>query len=106
VVIQLLHELALTNAVILQGIFPEDTQHMVNEPIALLHCDVDVYQSAKDIVEWSIPRMPIGGIVVFDDYGFSACEGITRYCHEFHHDNPNFLFIHNLNGHAVFAKIN
>lgn len=38
---------------------------------------VDVYQSAKDIVEWAMPRLTRGGVVVFDDYGFRNCEGVT-----------------------------
>jgi O-methyltransferase len=103
-VIRLIDKLHLKNTVILQGIFPEDTHHIINDSIALLHCDVDVYQSAKDIVEWALPRIPVGGVIVFDDYGFSACEGITQYCHEFHQRHQNFVFIHNLNGHAVFIK--
>ena len=35
--------------------------------------DVDVFQSAKDILDWIWPRMVIGGVVVYDDYGFKGC---------------------------------
>ena len=47
--------------------------------ISMLHCDVDVYSSSRDIVEWCLPRMLVGAILVFDDYGFYGCEGVTTF---------------------------
>jgi O-methyltransferase len=99
----LLRELDLTNAVLLEGIFPEETSNLINEPIVFLHCDVDVYSSAKDIINWGIPRLCSGGAIIFDDYGFSGCEGITQFVNELRL-NSGFIFIHNLNGHAIFIK--
>lgn len=99
----LAHGLGLNNVEILKGVFPEDTAHMGPEKIAFLHCDVDVYESASDVVAWVLPRLSVGGIMVFDDYGFNGCEGITRYCNELS-TNPGLQFIYNLNGHAVFFK--
>ncbi len=104
IVQQLVDELSLENVQILQGIFPEDTQDRITGKIALLHCDVDVYRSSKDIVEWCLPRLSVGAIIIFDDYGFFGCEGVTRYCEELR-QRPEFKFIHNLNGHAIFIKI-
>ena len=78
----LISNLCLNNIDLLEGIFPEDTSHLVTENIAMLHCDVDVYNSAKDVVEWCLPRMSKGSLIVFDDYGFFGCEGITSYCNE------------------------
>jgi O-methyltransferase len=96
----LVESMGLQGVKILKGIFPNDTAAQVAEPVALLHCDVDVYGSAKDVVEWALPRMAKGGVIVFDDYGFQGCEGITRYVNELR-ENPGLLFIHNLNGHAI-----
>jgi O-methyltransferase len=93
------------NAQLLQGIFPAQTAASIAGPIALLHVDVDVYQSAKDTVEWALPRLLPGSAIVFDDYGFYGCEGITRYVHELSKQLMGFAFFHNLNGHAVFAKV-
>jgi O-methyltransferase len=88
---------------ILRGVFPEDTGHLVEGALRMLHLDVDVYQSAKDIVEWSFGRIVTGGIIVFDDYGFSTCSGITKLCEEYETDD-RFLFLHNWNGHCVLVK--
>lgn len=101
---ELFSSLSLKNVQLLDGIFPEDTQHLVTDGISMLHCDVDVYSSSKDIVEWCLPRMSVGSILVFDDYGFFGCEGVTKYCNELK-ARKDLIFTHNLNGHAVFVKI-
>lgn len=100
----LLKTLGLENARLLQGIFPEDTAHEIPGKIAFLHCDVDVYQSSKDIIEWCLPRLSPGAMMVFDDFGFGGCEGVTQYCEELR-QTSGMRFIHNLNGHAVFLKL-
>lgn len=99
----LMQSLGLDNTTLLKGIFPEDTQHAVPGKIAMLHCDVDVYSSSKDIVDWCLPRLSVGATLVFDDYGFFGCEGVTKFCDELR-QTRGFRFLHNLNGHAVFVK--
>ena len=101
----LLAETGASNARLLKGIFPAQTASAVNGPIALLHVDVDVYQSAKDTVEWALPRMAAGSRIVFDDYGFFGCEGVTRLVNQLRTDLSDFAFVHNLNGHAVLIRI-
>lgn len=49
-------------------------------------------------------RTSIGGIIVYDDYGFQQCSGITKHVEEQIHD-PDRVVLHNLNGHAVIIKI-
>ena len=90
----------------LVGIFPDDTAHKINEneKFGLCHIDVDVYQSAKDIVDWVWDRLIIGGVVVFDDYGFHSCTGITSYIHEVRYLRDRMI-IHNVNGHALMIKL-
>jgi O-methyltransferase len=102
-VLSLLNSMALKNVEVLKGVFPDDTGHQIKENIALLHCDVDVYESTRDVIEWALPRMLKGALIVFDDYGFSGCEGVTRYVNELRIGN-RFLFLYNLNGHAVCIK--
>lgn len=100
-----LNNLRLTDVTVLPGVFPEDTAHLVEcDAIALCHIDVDVYQSAKDVLEWVWPRMPVGGIIVYDDYGFYGCEGVTALVNE-EAARTDRLVIHNLNGHAVVIKL-
>jgi len=102
---QLIHNrLGLDNVVVLKGIFPDETAHLIpSTQFRFCHIDVDTYQSAKDIVEWIWGKLAVGGMIVFDDYGFKYCEGVTKYVEELR-GLPGRLLIHNLNGHAVLIK--
>ncbi|HVB35269.1 MAG TPA: TylF/MycF/NovP-related O-methyltransferase [Patescibacteria group bacterium] len=104
IVEKLLASAGATNARLLKGIFPDETASVVSGPVSLLHVDVDVYQSGRDVVRWALPRLPAGGMIVFDDYGFSGCEGITRLAGELRETLDGFAFVHNLNGHAIFIR--
>jgi O-methyltransferase len=102
-----LHDhLQLSNVRILQGIFPEQTQHLIPEDtrFRLCHIDVDVYKSSEDIVNWIWSRLLPGGAILFDDYGFITCNGITQFVNE-QRALKDRLFIYNLNGHAILIKL-
>ena len=101
----LLKNTGASNARILKGMFPEKNSAELQGPIALLHVDVDVYQSARDVVMWALPRIPAGGVIVFDDYGFFGCEGVTKVAQELHEQLSGFAFVHNLNGHAILVRL-
>ncbi len=102
---RLLHDdLDLQNIRLLTGIFPEDTGNQITESaIRFCHIDVDVYASARDIVTWVWPRLPPGGMIVFDDYGFVTTDGITALVDEMRTGNDRIV-IHNLNGHGIVVK--
>lgn len=89
-----------------EGIFPEDTIAELPEKIAVAHIDVDTYASAKESFEAIWPRVSCSGMVIFDDYGFFGCEGVTQAVHEINAENSDSLLIHNLNGHALVVKKN
>jgi O-methyltransferase len=104
-VLNLMSTLEVEQVRILDGIFPDDTGHLIGDrTLRFCHIDVDVYDSAKDILNWVWPRLVPGGIVVFDDYGFHSCVGITRFVNE-ERLRRDRLVIHNLNGHAVVIKL-
>ena len=106
VVKTLLQNMNIQNTVILEGIFPDDTGKQIqNLQFRFCHIDVDVYKSAKDIIDWIWPKMVIGGIIVYDDYGFSTCKGIATQVEE-QINLEDRIIIHNLNGHAIIIKIN
>ncbi len=101
----ILKRMNLDNVELLAGIFPEQTGHLIEGlQFRFCHIDVDVYQSAKDIVEWIWNKMVPGGIIVYDDYGFSGCTGITKFVNEQIMIKDRFI-IHNLNGHAIIVKL-
>jgi O-methyltransferase len=101
----LLARLGLDGVTVLEGVFPEETAAALgdNVRLRLCHVDVDVYESARDVLHWTWPRLVPGGVVVFDDYGFRECVGVTRLVEEVA-VGPNRVFVHNLNGHAILIK--
>lgn len=104
IVEQLVDDLGLGNVVCLPGIFPDETADgVVDDQVRLCHIDVDVYQSAKDVLEWVWPRLSTNGVVVFDDYGFPACPGVTQLVNE-QRMREDRLVLHNLNGHGLVVK--
>lgn len=90
---------------VLSGIFPDDFENhpATTARLALTHIDVDTYDSARDVLMNVWPRTSTGGLVIFDDYGFWGCEGITKLVN----DEPlaDARSFHNLNGHALLLKI-
>jgi O-methyltransferase len=103
--VELCDSLKLDRVRILEGIFPEETGLALrNCRFRFCHIDVDVYQSASDVVGFIWPRIVPGGILVFDDYGFYNCSGITQFVNQ-ERSKLDRMTIHNLNGHAVVIKI-
>lgn len=104
VVNELISYLKLNNILILKGIFPDETQSLIaDNKFKLCHIDVDVYDSAKQVFLWVWPRMVNGGVVVFDDYGFPSCDGVTKLVEELKKEK-DLIVIHNLNGHGLIIK--
>jgi len=97
--------MSLDNVEILEGIFPDQTGYRVEGMrFRFCHIDVDVYQSAKDVVDWIWDKMVPGGLIVYDDYGFGGCEGIRKHVEEQMMCRDRFV-VHNLNGHAIILKL-
>ena len=104
-VLDLIASMKLDHVQILEGIFPDDSaDSLQNERFRFCHIDVDVYESARDINAWLWPRLVPGGLVVYDDYGFHSCVGITRFVNEQRRE-PDRVVVHNLNGHAIVMKL-
>lgn len=105
IVSNLCDRLDIDNYEIIKGVFPDESaQALEDNSFSLVHIDVDVYEGAKRIVEWSWDRLNVGGVIIFDDYGFPTCDGVTRLVNELR-DMEGAIMIHNLNGHAILIKI-
>lgn len=102
---QFLEQFQLRNIRILEGIFPEETAHLITEPkIRFCHIDVDVYHSARDIFEWVWTRLVVGGILIYDDYAAGVTQGVIRHVNETK-TRDDLIFVFNLSGQALFIKI-
>lgn len=105
IVADLAARMGLDNVEIRKGVFPDETATgLEDRRFSLCHIDVDVYDSAAHVLDWVWPRLHAGGVVVFDDYGFQGCDGITQLVNERATVTASVM-LHNLNGHAVLVKI-
>jgi O-methyltransferase len=101
----LARRMRLENVQVLKGMFPDDTARLIpHGRLRLCHIDVDVYESARQVFAWAWPRLVAGGIVVFDDYGFYSCSGVTRFVNEMIGQSDRIV-IYNNNGHAIVVKL-
>ena len=76
------------NIEIYQGFFPETAGPITDKQFSLVHIDVDIYKSVVDCCDFFYQRMITGGIMIFDDYGFSTCPGAKNAVDEFFKDKP------------------
>ncbi len=103
-VFKLIQSLDVGDVRILKGVFPDDFATEMEKCIfSFVHIDVDVNQSAKDVMNFVWPRLAIGGMVVFDDFGFDTCDGIATLVAEYRGLRDRVV-LHNLNGHAILVK--
>ena len=51
------------------GIVPDTLRGLEESKIAFVHLDLDLYEPTKSALEFILPRLLPGGIIVVDDYG-------------------------------------
>jgi predicted O-methyltransferase YrrM len=65
------------------GVFPRTTKGLEKERFSVVHIDVDLYQGAKDCLEFFVPRMAKGGTLILDDYYGRGCPGARKATDDF-----------------------
>jgi len=76
---EVLHNVAdLVNIRLVPGVFPASAAACGAMRFAFVHVDVDFHKSTKAAIDWFLPRMNAGGVMVFDDYGWEMCPGVKR----------------------------
>lgn len=71
------------------GLFPDSAAGVEETQYALVHFDVDLYQSTIDCLNYFYPKMVPGGIMLSHDYSILA--GVKKALHEFLADKPEEL---------------
>ncbi len=92
---------------LLVGMFPDETGEEIEDVrLRLVHIDVDVYDSARDTLEWAWPRLNVGGVVIWDDYGSFQCEGVATLGRQLFAADLGDVgrLVHNINGHLLLIK--
>ena len=58
------------NVNIVQGAVPDSLQIQAPEQVSFIHLDMNSYQAEIGALEFFWPKMPVGAVVILDDYGF------------------------------------
>lgn len=59
------------NVNVIKGTVPESLSSSAPKQVAFLHLDMNSYQAEIGALEFFWPKIPIGGVIILDDYGFS-----------------------------------
>jgi hypothetical protein len=70
---------------LIQGLF-EDTLYP-DGPVALAHIDCDWYEPVRTCIDRILPKLSVGGVLVFDDY--SSYSGCTKAVNELLAERPD-----------------
>ncbi len=75
---------------VVEGSIPQSLRDVSAKQIAFAHIDVNLYTPTFAVTQFCLERMPKGGIIVFDDYGWPATYGarvaIDEVCADFGHE--------------------
>ena len=60
-----------------------------DERFRFVHIDVDLYEPTRASLEFFYNRLNPGGVILFDDYGFTNCPGARQAADEFFQERTN-----------------
>ena len=70
---------SLPNAIPVPLTFPEEFRpKSIPGPFSLAHFDGDLLESCRAFLDFVLPRLSPGGVVVFDDYRWERCPGVEK----------------------------
>lgn len=91
-------------AKVIKGRIQDTFDQIEAGPIHVVHMDVDLYEPTV----WMMPRfherLPVGGIMVLDDYHQTSCPGIVKAAEEFLATHPGYFTWHEQAGQLVMLK--
>jgi O-methyltransferase len=86
------------------GWVPDTFRGLEGDAVKFAHVDLDLHDPILSSCEFIYPRLPSGGAMVFDDYGFPSTPGARRAIDSFFKDKPEEPIILQ-SGQAIIIKI-
>jgi O-methyltransferase len=81
------------NIFIYKGFFSDNFSSIIENKFCFIHIDCDIYNSVKECCEFFYSKMVVGGIMIFDDYGFKSCPGAKLAVDEFFIDKKEMVIL-------------
>ena len=81
------------NLIFHQGYIPDSLMKKPDPPdtIFYLHIDLNSAKPTESALEFFYPRLVVGGVILFDDYGWDAYEDTKNTIENFFKDKPGLL---------------
>ena len=81
------------NLIFHQGYIPDSLTKKPDPPdvIFYLHIDLNSAKPTEHALEFFYPRLVVGGVILFDDYGWDAYEDTKNTIEDFFKDKPGLL---------------
>jgi hypothetical protein len=98
-----LSEFAL--ATVHRGEFTAVAPSLPHASYGLAHLDMDLYRPTSEALAFCAKRMPVGAIVVVDDYGSPKCPGIGQAVEEFLANEPGYQAWHPHTEQIVLVRV-
>lgn len=78
----------------IKGRFPDTTDHLPDDArFALVHLDCDLYEPMKAAVDFFLPRLELGGMLIIHDYAGTAWPGVKKAVDESLADTPDHIVV-------------
>jgi len=74
------------NVNIYKGLFPQNSEPIINKIFSFVHLDLDLYESTLESIKFFYPRLTKGGIMISHDYIDTL--GVRKAFDEFFADKP------------------
>lgn len=94
-----------SNVTVYQGRFEDRCTLLGEQPIGLVHLDVDLYAPTLHALEFGDSRMVAGGAFVVDDYEVKSCPGVKSAVDDFLARHPGYYAIHPMTEQCVLVKL-
>lgn len=85
---------------IVKGFSPKVFQLAKSQKFSFVHVDADLYQSVLDALNFFVPRMLTGGMILLDDYRVESTPGCEEAIDDYFGSNPEVSHREELRYHA------
>lgn len=87
-----------------KGRFEDRCAALGDDPICMMHLDVDLYGPTLHALEFLDQRIIDGGVCIIDDYEVMSCPGVKAAVQEFLSTHPRYFAIHPMTEQSVLIK--
>ena len=90
---------------VFQGRFQDRCHEVEARQFHLVHLDADLYDVIGFGLHFFACRLPVGGMIVVDDYDVSTCPGVKQAIDEFLAGRNDFFALHPMTEQCVLVKL-